>query len=129
MIYRYLRLTHALLSRAARADLTGNVRKLRKAGMGPGVRDVGTVVLDDPDYTHVHGPTMALFWLNRILQQVAATFEELLKTDAADVVKSATKAYLRTTAPYNLAWQRRVGKLLLKALLEACGLGSNRGRH
>ena len=103
-----------LLSRAARADLTGNVRKLRKAGMGPGVRDVGTVVLDDPDYTHVHGPTMALFWLNRILQQVAATFEELLKTDAADVVKSATKAYLRTTAPYNLAWQRRVGKLLLK---------------
>ena len=27
-----------LLSRAARADLTGNVRKLRKAGMGPGVR-------------------------------------------------------------------------------------------
>ena len=103
-----------LLSRAARADLTGNVRKLRKAGMGPGVRDVGTVVLADPDYTHVHGPTMALFWLNRILQQVAGTFEELLKTDAADVVKSATKAYLRTTAPYNLAWQRRVGKLLLK---------------
>ena len=103
-----------LLSRAARADLTGNVRKLRKAGMGPGIRDVGTVVLDDPDYAHVHGPTMALFWLNRILQQVAATFEELLRTDAADVVKSATKAYLRTTAPYNLAWQRRVGKLLLK---------------
>ena len=104
-----------LLSRAARADLTGNVKKLRKAGFGPLVKDVGTVVLNDPDPRHIHGPTMALFWLNRILQQVAATFEELLKTNGEDVVKSATAAYLRTTAPYNQGWQRRIGKLLLKS--------------
>lgn len=104
-----------LLSRAARADLTGNVKKLRKAGFGPLVKDVGTVVLNDPDPRHIHGPTMALFWLNRILQQVAATFEELLKTNGADVVQSATAAYLRTTAPYNQGWQRRIGKLLLKS--------------
>ena len=89
------------------------MRKLRKAGMGPGVRDVGTVVLDDPDYTHVHGPTMALFWLNRILQQVAATFEEL-QNGRRRRRQVRHEGLVENHAPYNLAWQRRVGKLLLK---------------
>ena len=45
---------------------------------------------------------MALFWLNRILQQVAATFEVRLQ----DAPRRQVRQALRTTAPYNPAWQR-----------------------
>mmetsp|Transcript_24187 Transcript_24187/g.72709 ORF Transcript_24187/g.72709 Transcript_24187/m.72709 type:complete len:119 (+) Transcript_24187:959-1315(+) len=58
---------------------------------------------------------MALFWLNRILQQIAATFEYLLATDD-DLVRVATRAYLEVTAPYNLRHQRAIGRILLKII-------------
>mmetsp|Transcript_1666 Transcript_1666/g.5012 ORF Transcript_1666/g.5012 Transcript_1666/m.5012 type:complete len:243 (+) Transcript_1666:261-989(+) len=111
-----------LLSRAARADLLGNVRKLRKAGAGPKVSDVGSLAESDPDFEDVDGPTMALFWLNRILNQIAATFEELLAHEDASVTTCATAAYLKVTAPYNLAHQRAIGRILLKIIPDRASL-------
>ena len=57
----------------------------------------------DPDFEDVDGPTMALFWLNRILNQIAATFEELLEDEGASVTTCATAAYLKVTAPRRAA--------------------------
>ena len=111
-----------LLSRAARADLLGNVRKLRSAGAGAAVADVGVLALDDPDFRDVDGPTMALFWLNRIYQQIAATFENLLASETAGVTDCSTRAYLKVTAPYNMQHQRAIARILLHIIPDRAAL-------
>lgn len=58
----------------------------------------------------------ALFWTNRIVSQVAASFENVLDMPKASFNKCATDAYLKTCGPYNQPAHRTMARIMLKII-------------
>ena len=58
----------------------------------------------------------ALFWVNRIMEQVAASFGNLADHRDRSFTKCATDAYMRTCAPYNLAAHRTMARIMLNII-------------
>ena len=92
------------------------------AGRGAHARDIRSLPLVDEDPTLPDSATRALFWLNRILLQIAATFESLVADRDGTVVACATRAYERTMATYNTPPQRAFAKMLLRVVPDRAGL-------
>lgn len=97
----------------ARKDLLGNVRKLERLG-ATDASDVGRLPLADADITHPDSAARALFWTNRIFQQIAGTFENLLDDGDASLYRCSLDAYEAVTAPYNSAAHRAIAKILFR---------------
>ena len=98
---------------AARKDLLGNVRKLEALGANASCGDVGLLPLADADITHPDSASRALFWMNRIFQQIAETLDHLVRDRSIELVPVAIAAYEKVTARYNSWAHRKIAKILL----------------
>ena len=106
---------------AARKDVLGNVAKLRRRSRELGKKDCFDMVLaeaarDPAKVTAPDSAARALFWVNRILHQIALSFENLLDERRWSFTKCATDAYTRTCAPYNLPAHRTMARIMLNII-------------
>ena len=117
---------------AARKDVQGNVDKLRRRARELGAREATAMVLDEHarDAARTAQPdsaARALFWTNKVMTQIALSFEHVLERPRAPITKCAEDAYLASCAPYNLPVHRTMARLFLKivpdrnAFLGFCG--------
>ena len=58
----------------------------------------------------------ALFWINKIVSQIAMSFEFLLDRPNASLTRCATDAYVKTCGPYNKMIHRNIAKVMLKII-------------
>ena len=106
-------------------DLLGNERKLRNLGAGRDLRRSArhpqpAARRRRPDTARLGDETTS-FWLNRILLQIAATFESLVADQAARSSR-ARHAYERTMSTYNTPPQRAFARMLLRVVPDRDGL-------
>ena len=109
-----------MFENAARKDVQGNVDKLRsrakalqrkEAGAGLRERELDPAKTEAPD-----SAARALFWINKIVSQIAMSFEFLLDRPNASLTRCATDAYVKTCGPYNKMIHRNIAKVMLKII-------------
>ena len=98
-----------MFENAARKDVQGNVDKLRSRAKALQRKEAGAMVLRerelDPAKTEApDSAARALFWINKIVSQIAMSFEFLLDRPNASLTRCATDAYVKTCGPYS-AWE------------------------
>lgn len=117
---------------AARKDVQGNVDKLRRRCRELKKAEARAMVLEerdrDPGRTaRPDSAARALFWTNKVVEQIALSFENVLERPRDSMTKCAEDAYLRSCAPYNLPMHRTMARLFLRivpdraAFLGFCG--------
>ena len=94
-----------MFENAARKDVQGNVDKLRSRAKALQRKEAGAMVLRerelDPAKTEApDSAARALFWINKIVSQIAMSFEFLLDRPNASLTRCATDAYVKTCGPY-----------------------------
>ena len=102
-----------IFDRAFRKDVLGNINKLRGLAEATGEHDLERLLLLDP---HPKTPQLsvakAIFWLNRIAQQIALTFQNLVDDETRSLYHCAAAAYLATCAPYNTRAHQTVARVM-----------------
>jgi hypothetical protein len=110
-----------MFENAARKDVQGNVDKLRSRAKALQRKEAGAMVLRerelDPAKTEApDSAARALFWINKIVSQIAMSFEFLLDRPNASLTRCATDAYVKTCGPYNKMIHRNIAKVMLKII-------------
>ena len=109
-----------MFENAARKDVQGNVDKL-DLEQSLQRKEAGAMVLRerelDPAKTEApDSAARALFWINKIVSQIAMSFEFLLDRPNASLTRCATDAYVKTCGPYNKMIHRNIAKVMLKII-------------
>jgi len=110
-----------IFDNAARKDVLGNVEKLRKRSRALDKKEGCAMVLAEAaaDPAAVSAPdsaARALFWVNRIMHQIAASFQNLVDHRDRSFTRCATDAYTATCAPYNLPAHRTMARIMLNII-------------